>query len=137
MIHLCVNFKALRFKCASRTKQNCKAVGKNVDKDLRFPLADVLWTLAMALDTYLVVFHHFDAHSLHKLELKYIGGITVVTFIPALIFLFIRSPEKGPIYGSETIWCSVSPHWMLIRLILYYIPVWYVLLSLAVSPQPF
>lgn len=83
----------------------------------------------MALDTYLVVFHHFDAHSLHKLELKYIGGITVVTFIPALIFLFIRSPGKGPIYGSETIWCSVSPHWMLIRLILYYIPVWCVLLS--------
>ncbi|KAJ5204357.1 uncharacterized protein N7498_005236 [Penicillium cinerascens] len=94
-----------------------------------FPLADVLWTLAMALDTYLVVFHYFEAHSLHKLELTYIGGITVVTFIPALTFLFIRSPEKGPIYGSETVWCSVSPHWMLIRLILYYIPVWCVLLS--------
>jgi hypothetical protein len=84
----------------------------------------------MALDTYLVVFYHFDAHSLHKLELKYLGGITAVTFIPALVFLFIHSPEKGPIYGSEIIWCSVSPHWVLIRLILYYIPVWCVLIPI-------
>ncbi|KAJ5818932.1 cAMP receptor (Car4), partial [Penicillium riverlandense] len=89
-----------------------------------FPLADVLWTFAMAMDTYLVVFYHFDAHSLRKLEMKYIGAITTLTFIPALVFLFIQTPEKGPIYGSETIWCSISAHWMLIRLILYYIPVW-------------
>lgn len=57
----------------------------------------------MALDTYLVVFHHFDAHFLQKLEPKYIGGITTLTFIPALVFLFIRSDEKGPVYGSETV----------------------------------
>ncbi|KAJ5778684.1 hypothetical protein N7520_001930 [Penicillium odoratum] len=89
-----------------------------------FPLADVLWTLAMALDTYLVVFHHFDAHYLRKLEPKYIGGNTTLTFIPALAFLFIHSDEKGPVYGSETIWCSISPKWILLRLILYYGPVW-------------
>ncbi|KAJ5658983.1 hypothetical protein N7507_005434 [Penicillium longicatenatum] len=91
---------------------------------VRFPLADVLWTLAMALDTYLVVFHHYDAHYLQRLEPKYIGGITIVTFIPALVFLFIRSDEKGPVYGSETIWCSISPKWIILRLILYYGPVW-------------
>ncbi|KAJ5631820.1 uncharacterized protein N7484_011920 [Penicillium longicatenatum] len=89
-----------------------------------FPLADVLWTLAMALDTYLVVFHHYDTHYLQRLEPKYIGGITIVTFIPALVFLFIRSDEKGPVYGSETIWCSISPKWIILRLILYYGPVW-------------
>ncbi|KAJ5580252.1 uncharacterized protein N7459_006237 [Penicillium hispanicum] len=90
-----------------------------------FPLADVLWTFAMALDTYLVVFYHFDIHSLHKLEIKYIGVITALTFIPALVFLFIQTAEKGHIYGSETIWCSISHNWMLIRLVLYYGPVWY------------
>ncbi|KAJ5929800.1 hypothetical protein N7454_006750 [Penicillium verhagenii] len=78
----------------------------------------------MALDTYLVVFHHFDAHYLQKLEVKYIGGITTLTFIPALVFLFIRSDEKGSVYGSETIWCSISPKWIILRLILYYGPVW-------------
>lgn len=57
----------------------------------------------MALDTYLVVIHHFESHYLHRLEPLYIAMITGVTFIPALVFLFIRSPEKGPIYGSETV----------------------------------
>jgi hypothetical protein len=69
----------------------------------RFPIADVLWTFAMALDTYLVVFHRFDTHSLHKLEKYYLSIITIVTFIPALVFLFIRTPAKGPIYGSEKV----------------------------------
>ncbi|CAP99458.1 Pc22g21700 [Penicillium rubens Wisconsin 54-1255] len=68
-----------------------------------FPVADVLWTFAMALDTYLVVFHHFDTQSLRKLELKYIGVISTLSFIPAFVFLFIRGREKGPIYGDETL----------------------------------
>lgn len=73
----------------------------------RFPLADVLWTLAMALDTYLVVFYHFDAHALHKLEAKYTGVITTLTFIPAFVFLFINTPGRGSIYGSQTV--SILP----------------------------
>ena len=68
----------------------------------RFPVADVLWTFAMALDTYLVVFYHFDTQSLRKLEIKYIGVITILSFIPAFVFLFIRD-HKGPIYGDETV----------------------------------
>ncbi|CAI7625886.1 unnamed protein product [Penicillium viridicatum] len=67
-----------------------------------FPVADVLWTFAMALDTYLVVFYHFDTQALRKLETKYIGVITILSFIPAFAFLFIRD-HKGPIYGDETI----------------------------------
>lgn len=56
----------------------------------------------MALDTYLVVFYHFDTQSLRKLEIKYIGVITILSFIPAFVFLFIRD-HKGPIYGDETV----------------------------------
>ncbi|KAJ5931867.1 hypothetical protein N7516_006356 [Penicillium verrucosum] len=67
-----------------------------------FPVADVLWTFAMALDTYLVVFYHFDTQSLRKLEIKYISVITILSFIPAFVFLFIRD-HKGPIYGDETV----------------------------------
>lgn len=66
-------------------------------------MADVLWTFAMALDTYLVVFHHFDSHSLQKLEKTYLGVITTVSFIPALVFLFIDTPQRGSLYGSETV----------------------------------
>ncbi|KAJ5621917.1 hypothetical protein N7528_005149 [Penicillium herquei] len=89
-----------------------------------FPLCDVLWTLAMAIDTYLVVFHHYDAHSLKKIEYKYISSITIITFIPAIVFLCIRSSSKGPVYGNETIWCSISPNWLVLRFALYYGPVW-------------
>ncbi|OQE20324.1 hypothetical protein PENSTE_c013G08597 [Penicillium steckii] len=92
-----------------------------------FPIADVLWTFAMALDTYLVVFHRFDTHSLLKLEKYYLSSISLLTFIPALVFLFIRTPERGPLYGSETIWCSISPEWMIIRIVLYYAPVWLII----------
>lgn len=72
----------------------------NTDQ-VRFPVADVLWTFA--LDTYLVVFHHFDTQSLRKLEIKYTAVITTLSFIPAFVFLFIRGHEKGPIYGDETV----------------------------------
>ena len=56
----------------------------------------------MALDTYLVVFYHFDTQALRKLEIKYIGVITILSFIPAFVFLFIHD-HKGPIYGDETV----------------------------------
>jgi hypothetical protein len=66
----------------------------------RFPVADVLWTLAMAVDVYLIVFRRYDTQSLKRLEWKYILFITTVTFVPALVFLFIRTDSKGPMYGS-------------------------------------
>ncbi|CAK7221667.1 hypothetical protein SCUCBS95973_004576 [Sporothrix curviconia] len=91
-----------------------------------FPLADVLWTLAMAIDVFLIVFYQYDAKALRKLELKYIGVITGVTFIPAFVFLFVHTAEKGHIYGSVTLWCAISPEWVLFRIIFYYGPIWLV-----------
>jgi hypothetical protein len=76
----------------------------NIDKEpCRFPLADVLWTLAMACDVFLVVFYYYDVEALRKLEVKYIGVITAFVSIPAVTFLFIRTPERGPMYGSVTV----------------------------------
>ncbi|TVY73299.1 Cyclic AMP receptor, partial [Lachnellula suecica] len=89
-----------------------------------FPLADVLWTTAMAINVFLIVFYRYEAADLRKLEIKYVGIITTLTFIPAFTFLFIKSPEKGPMYASVTLWCSVSPHYVLYRIIFFYGPVW-------------
>jgi hypothetical protein len=76
----------------------------NIDKEpYRFPLADVLWTLAMACDVFLVVFYYYDVDALRKLEMKYISVITTFASIPAVTFLFIRTPERGPMYGSVTV----------------------------------
>lgn len=57
----------------------------------------------MALDVYLVVFHHFDGRALKRLEIFYVVTITAVTFIPALVFLFIHTSAKGPIYDGSAI----------------------------------
>jgi hypothetical protein len=68
-----------------------------------FPLADVLWTLAMAIDVFLIVFYQYDANALRRLEIKYIGGITAITFVPAFVFLFVHTADKGHMYGSVTV----------------------------------
>lgn len=94
---------ALQMYLRIETLAYCSELEQGWLSHYRFPLADVLWTLAMSLDTYLVVFHHFDARSLQKLELKYVGAISALTGIPAIVFLFIRTPERGPIYGGETV----------------------------------
>jgi hypothetical protein len=69
----------------------------------RFPLADVLWTLAMAVNVFLIVFRGYSTESLRKLEWKYLAVITTVTFIPAFTFLFVRTDDRGPMYGSVTV----------------------------------
>jgi hypothetical protein len=85
-------------------------LGSHVNKTLapnsdpyRFPLADVLWTLAMAIDVFLIVFYKYDTEDLHKLEKKYIAVVTTVVFIPAFTFLFIHTKEKGPMLASVTV----------------------------------
>jgi len=54
----------------------------------------------MAVNVYLIVYHSYDIESLRKLEWKYIAGITTITFIPALVLLFINTEERGPMYGG-------------------------------------
>jgi hypothetical protein len=81
----------------------------NTDNDLhRFPLADVLWTLAMAVNVFLIVFYKYEAEDLRKLEKWYISIITTLVFLPALTFLFIHTTTKGPMYGSVTVRTSQS-----------------------------
>lgn len=57
----------------------------------------------MAVDVFLIVFYKYEAEDLRKLELKYIIIITGLVFVPAFTFLFIHTPQKGPMYGSVTV----------------------------------
>lgn len=74
----------------------------------RFPLADVLWTLAMAINVFLIVFRGYDTQALKRLEWKYMAVITTATFIPAFAFLFVQTEAKGNLYGSVTVRFSRS-----------------------------
>src|ERR1700761_892513 len=100
----------------------------------------------MAFNVFLIVFYRYDVTDLRRLEIKYLVVITTVVFIPSFVFLFIRTPDKGPMYGSVIVggllqpelssdphmltngrwqlWCAVAPNWVIFRIILYYVPIW-------------
>ena len=69
----------------------------------RFMPADALWTFAMACNVYLSFFHRYDATRLRTLEWRYLVACYGVPFLPALVFLFIDTPDKGKIYGDAVV----------------------------------
>ncbi|KAG4439535.1 hypothetical protein IFR05_004975 [Cadophora sp. M221] len=94
-----------------------------------FMPADVLWSLAMAINVYLALFHHYDASSLMKLNRKYIIVCYGLPFIPAFACLFIGSKHRGKIYGDATLWCWISTDWATLRITTFYAPIWVAMLT--------
>ena len=79
------------------------AYGTALTGNIRFMPADALWTFAMACNVWLSFFRSYDAVALRRLEFKYLLACYGVPFIPALIYLFVKSHERGKIYGSATV----------------------------------
>ncbi|RHZ60762.1 hypothetical protein CDV55_102649 [Aspergillus turcosus] len=95
--------------------------------------ADSLWALAMACNVYLAFFKHYDTRRLGMLEWKYVLFCYGVPFIPAFVYLFIRSESRGKVYGDSVLWCWVSLRWDFLQIAVFYGPVWFtVLLILAI-----
>ncbi|BCS27532.1 putative cAMP receptor-like protein [Aspergillus puulaauensis] len=92
-----------------------------------FMPADALWTFAMAFNVYLTFFRKYNSEQLRRLEWKYIVLCYGLPFIPAFTYFFIRSPSRGKIYGSAILWCWVAPSWDILRIALFYGPVWFVI----------
>ncbi len=57
----------------------------------------------MACDVFLIVFRRYDVGALRRLEVKFAVVITALAFIPAFVFVFIHTPDKGYMYGSVTV----------------------------------
>ncbi|KIW13976.1 hypothetical protein PV08_06757 [Exophiala spinifera] len=93
-----------------------------------FMPADALWTFAMACNVYLSFFRRYDATKLRALEWRYLVACYGVPFVPALVFLFIDTENKGKIYGDAVLWCWVSEKWNALRIATFYGPVWLVIL---------
>lgn len=70
--------------------------------------ADALWTFAMACNVYLSFFRRYDAPKLRSLEWRYLICCYGIPFVPALVFLFISTPDRGKIYGNAVVSC-MSP----------------------------
>jgi hypothetical protein len=64
--------------------------------------SDPMWSLAMAVNVYLVFFRRYDATRLKRLYWVY--GIICygIPFIPAMVCLLYKN-QKGEIYGNATV----------------------------------
>lgn len=92
-----------------------------------FMPADAFWTLAMAINVYLTFYYKFDAARLRRMEIPYLIGCYGVPAIPAFAFLFIRNGDGVRVYGNATLWCWISQDWDILRIAVFYGPVWVVI----------
>lgn len=88
--------------------------------------ADAFWTLAMAINVYLTFYFKFDAQRLRRMEVAYWIGCYGIPLVPAFAFLFIKNSEGQRVYGNATLWCWISYDWDILRIAVFYGPVWYV-----------
>lgn len=65
--------------------------------------SDPMWSLAMAVNVYLVFFRRYDAHRLRKLYWVYALLCYGIPFIPAMVCLLLKVNGKKQIYGNATV----------------------------------
>ncbi|KAG5973789.1 hypothetical protein E4U55_000278 [Claviceps digitariae] len=92
-----------------------------------FMPADAFWTLAMAINVYLTFYFKFDAARLRRMEIPYLICCYGLPAIPAVAFLFIKSSQGVRVYGNATLWCWISQDWDILRIAIFYGPVWVVI----------
>ncbi|KAG4029464.1 hypothetical protein MFRU_015g00090 [Monilinia fructicola] len=85
---------------------------------------DCYWAFFMAINVYLVFFRGYTTHQLRKLDIWYLLACYGLSFIPAFVFLFISTKERGHVYGSAIVWCWISERWDWMRLVFLYGIVW-------------
>jgi hypothetical protein len=78
----------------------------------------------MSLNVFLTVRRKVDPHALARLEVICVSTAYAVPFTVALNFLVLR-PGGKKIYGEATMWCWISQEFNLLRLVAFYVPVWY------------
>jgi hypothetical protein len=64
---------------------------------------NALWTFAMACNVYLTFFRDYDAERLRNLELGYLACCYGFPFVPAFIYCFLDTIERGKIYGHTVV----------------------------------
>lgn len=68
--------------------------------------ADAFWSFCMAINVYLTLFRRYTPADLKKQEWKYLIFCYGTPFIPAFVFLFIKSDSRGKMYGPAVVRCQ-------------------------------
>lgn len=85
---------------------------------------DCYWACCMALNVYLVFFRGYTVEQLRSLDNAYLLVCYGLSFIPALIFIFLSTKDRGHIYGPAIIWCWITEEWDFMRIAFLYGIVW-------------
>ncbi|KAI0389352.1 hypothetical protein F5Y17DRAFT_469741 [Xylariaceae sp. FL0594] len=97
-----------------------------------FMQSDPWWSLAMAVNVFMVFFCAANPNNLLRYWYLYFLVCYGVPFIPALALLVLRN-DHGNVYGNATIWCWIDKDWSGLRIYTYYLPIWVCLvLSLCI-----
>ncbi|KAF4556069.1 Hypothetical protein D9617_1g079440 [Elsinoe fawcettii] len=85
---------------------------------------DGLWAFCMAINVYLAFFHGYSVEHFRRLDMWYLLFCYGVSFIPAMVFIFVSATDRGRIYGPATIWCWISERWNFMRFVFLYAWIW-------------
>ncbi|KAL8678366.1 MAG: hypothetical protein Q9186_005260 [Xanthomendoza sp. 1 TL-2023] len=85
---------------------------------------DAYWAFCMAVNIYLVFFRSYNTKQLRSLDHKYFIACYGLSLIPAIIYLFIETKDRGRIYGGAVLWCWVSNKWSFLRIAVLYVFMW-------------
>ncbi|KAH6895634.1 hypothetical protein B0T10DRAFT_557827 [Thelonectria olida] len=98
-----------------------------------FMQSDPWWSLAMAVNVFLVFFCNASPSTFRKYAWVYCLVCFGGPLIPAIALISIRDPTKGLIFGDAALWCWIRTDWSLVRLYSYYIPIWFcIFLSIVI-----
>lgn len=65
--------------------------------------SDPLWSLAMAINVFLVFFFGANPSTFHKYQWAYCLLCYGLPALPAVTLLFVRTLERGHVYGDATV----------------------------------
>ncbi|KOS22860.1 Cyclic AMP receptor-like protein A [Escovopsis weberi] len=89
-----------------------------------FMQSDPWWSLAMAVNVFLVFYFHTNPDSFRKFWWLYCIICYGGPFLIALSLLLVRGSGPNRVYGGATIWCWVDRKWDFIRIYTYYMLIW-------------
>ena len=90
---------------------------------------DCYWALCMALNVYLALFRSWTTRRMQSQEWKYLAACYGLSLVPAVAYLFIKTEERGRVYGPAILWCWIAPQWSFLRISTLYAIVWVALLG--------
>ena len=87
----------------------------------------------MAVNVYLVFFRNYTVKQLRRLDIRYLLCCYGASFIPAFIYVFVTTENRGRVYGPAIVWCWIDTKWEYLRILTLYGIVWVaILLALVI-----